>query len=536
MDDYLMAMVRDDTPKINPDIANGLATIHMKHVEAYLDDVIKAVSKDFPEGLLYVGCQRCTPQEEYAFATNKKSNRRSFDISRSDVYLMKYFFKYNGEALPPRYVYLPFVNDGSFINIGGSRFTISPVLSDKVISLGMTNVFVRLLRDKLIFERVPHNVIVNGNRETVQVIWSLIYHKPQNQKNIKPLIKANCTLVHYLLCKYGFSGVFKKFGNCEPIVGGKEINKENYPEDEWVICESSGIKPKGVNDFNYTSSAIRIAIRVESFTPFVKSLVVGFFYIVDFFPSRVSTNYLNNTRLWIVLMGHILFSGSIGEGKLFNDVSEHFGSLDEYIDSIMHSKLKEIGYNCEDIYDLFAIVIDKFSEWIIRAKDEINTMYDKELNILYFVLMGITSSILKLHFKLKKAAAKKKMEAKDVVGVMNLIMKPGVIFSITNQHNGVSTISYSGDNKYFEITSMLVAQKSSNKQASSSDRANISDPSKRMHISVGEVGGYLSVTKSDPSGRSQINPHIRFDSKSTIVRDKSKQPLLDKVQSEIKRT
>lgn len=343
MDDYLMSMVRDDTPKINPDIANGLATKHMLQVEAYIDDVIKAVSKNFPEGLVYAGCQRCTPQEEYGFATNKKSNRRSFDIARSDVYLMKYFFKYDGEMLPPRYMYLPFVNDGSFINIGGSRFTISPVLSDKVISLGLSNVFVRLLRDKLTFERIPHNVNINGKRETVQVIWSLIYHKPQNQKNIKPLIKANCSLVHYLLCKYGFSEMFSKFGKCQPVIGGKEINTENYPETEWVICEASGIKPKGVVDPNYTASAIKLAIRIEEFTPMVKSLVAGFFYVVDFFPARVTSNYLNNTRLWIVLMGHILFSGSIGEGKLYNDVSEHFGSLDEYIDTIMHIKLRKLG-------------------------------------------------------------------------------------------------------------------------------------------------------------------------------------------------
>ena len=109
------------------------------------------------------------------------------------------------------------------------------------------------------------------------------------------------------------------------------------------------------------------------------------------------------------------------------------------------------------------MIIANFSDWIIKAKDEINTMYDKELNILYFVLMGISSSILKLHFKLKKAAAKKKLEAKDVINIMNMNLKPGNIFSITNVHNGVSTISYSGDNKYFEITSMLVAQKSSNK-------------------------------------------------------------------------
>lgn len=532
-----MNMVRDDTPKINPDIANGLATIHIPYAERYLDEVFHAVSKDFPQGLQYVGYQRCTPIEEYNFATGKRSNKRTYDTARSDIYLVKYFFKFNGIALPPRFIYLPFVNDGSFIHISGSRFAISPVISDKVISLGLSNVFVRLLRDKLTFERMPHNVILNGNRETIQVVWSLIYHKPQNMKNIKPLIKANCSLVHYLLCKYGFTDMFKKFANCEPVVGnGNEINSQNYPPEEWVICETAAIKPKSVKDPNYLPSDIKIAIKINEFTPMAKNLVAGFFYITDHFPTRICKPYLDNTRLWIILMGHILFSGLIGEGKLFNDVSEHFSSLDEYIDTIMHKKLREIGHECQDIYDLFGLIIGNFNDWIIKAKDEINTMYGKELSILYFVLMGITSSVLKLHFKLKKAAAKRALTEKDVTTTMNSILKPGTIYSINSQHSGVSTVSYSGDNKYFEITSNLVQQKSSNRQASGSNRASAQDPSKRIHVSVAEVGGYLNITKSEPSGRSQINPHIRIDDKAGVIRDPHLIPLLDRTQEMIKRT
>lgn len=536
MDNYLMDKVRSDTPKINPDIANGLATKHMPFVEKYLDDVFRAVGKDFPEGLTYAGYQRCNPMEEYIFATNKRSNKRTYDTARSDIYLVKYFFKFNGEMLPYRYIYLPFVNEGSFINISGSRFTISPVISDKVISLGLSNVFVRLLRDKLTFERMPHNVVFNGNRETVQVIWSLIYHKPQNMKNIKPLIKANCSLVHYLLCKYGFTEMFRKYGKCTPVVGGNEINAENYPPDKWVICESACIRPKSVRDPSYMPPDVKVAFKIEEFSQTAKYLIAGFFYIADHFPARISKNYLDNSRLWIILMGHILFSGLIGEGKLFNDVSEHFSSLDEYIDTIMHEKLKEIGHPCENIYDLFAIIITNFNDWIIKAKDEISSMYGKELNILYFVLMGITSSILKLHFKLKKAASKRPLTEKDISSTMQQILKPGTIYSINTQHNGVSTVSYSGDNKYFEITANLVPQKSSNKQASSSNRASVNDPSKRLHVSVAEVGGYLNMTKSEPSGRNQINPHTKLDERANIIRDPDKIALLDRVQSMIGRT
>lgn len=534
MDQFFSDKIKGDTPTINPLIANGLATEHMKYTEDYIHNVWKAVSRDFPKGLEYVGCERCTPLEEHAHATSKKNNRRSFDIARSDTYLMKYLFRYNGVMLPPRFIYLPFVSDAGFINMGGSRFAISPVLSDKVISLGTTNVFVRLLRDKLTFERIPHNLVIDGKRELVNVVWSLIYHKPSNVDNVKSSVKAKCSLTHYLFCKYGFTQTFNIYGKCNPVVGSDDITVENYPEKDWVIAESSTIKPRGNFEQPYRPSQLKLAIRRSEFTPMVKQMVAGFFYIVDHFPSRLNKPYLDNISLWKVLMGLIVFPGNIGEGKLLQDITEHFDSLDEYIDSIVSSKLKDIGYKCETIYDLFAVVIDSFSDWLLKAKDSINSMYDKELTTLYFVLMPITSPIFKLHFKLKKAASKKVLKDTDIITHMSAIVKPGIIFAITSQHNGVSTVSYSGDNKFFEVTSMLVPQKTSGKGAQN-DRAAINDPARRLHVSVAEVGAYLSFTKSDPSGRSQVNPHIRLDEKGTIVRDIQKQALLDMVQNKIKR-
>lgn len=539
MDAYLLERIKGDTPKTNPDICNGLAVQHMPEAENYIDNVFKAVSRDFPAGLVYKGCERCTPQEAHSFVTKRSNNKRTIDVAVSTIYLMKYYFEYQGEMLPPRYIFLPYVLDGGFIMIGGSRFAVSPVLSDKVISLGTTNIFIRLLRDKLTFERTPHHFVINGQRESVQVVWSLIYHKPQNMAKIKATVKCNCSLVHYLLCKYGFHEMFRIFGNCSPVIGTNEINTTTYPPSEWTICESTRIKPRTNLEFPYEGTQIRVAIPNSQFTPFVKNLIAGFFYVVDHFPTRIAPSYVDNHRLWRILLGHILFSGLIGEGKLDIDVSEHFDSLDEYIDSIVGEKLNDIGYPCSNVYELFAVVIKNFNDWIIKAKDNINTMYDKELSILYFVLMGITSSIFRLHFKLKKTATRqalsgKVLTAKGIMDIMGTMLKPGGIFSVNNQHNGVNSVGYSGDCKYFEITSMVVAQKSSTKQAGN-DRQNMNDPARTLHVSVGEVGGYLNVTKSEPSGRSQINPCVRLDSKANIMRDPDLIPLLDPIQELIKR-
>jgi hypothetical protein len=536
VDAFLGNLVAKDTPQINSIIANGIACTHMTQTEMYVDQVFRAASKGFPEGLTYTGCKRCTPHEEFAIVTRKKGTKRIYNVARSDIYMMKYFFNYKGIDLEPRYMYLPFVSDGGHITISGSRFTISPILSDRVISVGMSDIFVRLLRDRLTFKRTGYHYMVDGKRETVQVSWSLIYHKNSKMKKLRPTVKANCTLMHYLLCKYGFTDTFLKFGNCNPVIGGIEINKDTHPETDWVICSSTQVKPKGCMRGFYEPSIIRIAIRKDEMTPIVRNMLGGFFYVVDHFPSRIkpTLEYVNSQRLWKILLGNIIFSGSINEGKLHDDINDHIVSLDEYLDSLVILKLKDIGIHVEDIYQLFAVIIEHFNDWLLGSTDKVSSMYDKELSVLYYVLYDITSAIFRLYFKLK-AASKKDLTAKEITTMMNLSLRQGTIFSITRNHNEISTISTSGDNKAFKTTAILVPQTSSTNISSRKDRAIVNDPQKRLHVSVAEVGSFANLPKSEPSGRSRINPCLQIDSKGVVLRDPRFIELLDSVQQIIKR-
>jgi hypothetical protein len=531
----LLEHIDNNTPKINPAIANGLAIEHLQYVEQYVDSVFRSAASGFPQGMTYNGCRRCTPLEEYAEATRKKGNRSTFDVAKSDVYLMEYKFSYMGEALPSKYLYLPYVTTAGAICLGGSRFVISPVLADKVISIGIGSVFVRLLKAKLTFNRTPHHYMANGERESIQVAWSEIYNKkaavgPQ----FKPSVKANCTLMHYLLCKYGFTDAFKMFANANPIIGTDNITQELYPDSEWVICYSTQMKPKGIGKAFYTPTEIRVAIRKSEYNALAKSFIAGFFYIVDHFPARIKPEYVNNQRLWMTLLGLLIWSDTVSEGKLHSDVSDHIASLDEYLDSLVYDKLKEIGYPCNNIYELFCLVITKFDEWLLYTDDRVNTMYDKELSILYYVCYDIIEAIFRLYFKLK-AAQKKELNAKKIAGIMSIYLKPGVIYKMTREHGEVTTTSTSGDNKFFKITSLLVPQSSTSRARKKKDRVAISDPAKRLHVSIAEVGAVAALPKSEPTGRSRISPFLQISPTGLVLRNPKNTELLDKIQEQIRR-
>lgn len=531
MDPFLEQFIDDQTVKMNPDIVNGIAVKHMAYTETYLHNIMASAAKSFPAGLEYVGCERTTPLEEFYEVTRDRNNKRMYDIARSDIYLMKYYFRFNGKDLPPRHLYLPSVSDGGIIYLSGSRFIMSPVLTDRVISPGQNSVFVRLLRDKITFERLSHSFTVNGIRKHTQIIHSAIYRKSAEIKKMVRTTKAETCLVHYLLAKFGWSGMFNKFTGGVPLVFSGEVDLTQYPSTDWVVVTSSKIKPKTFMGQYYNGSDITVIVPKSQWTETMSSLVAGVFYVIDHFPSRITAAHIDNKMVWAVLLGHIIFSGVYGEGRLHEQIQEHFNSLDEYVDTLVVMKLKEIGYECNDFYDLLVLVIVNHTKWIIEGGDKTNSLYNKELSVLYHVLFDITASIFRTGFKLNKIASRKALTEKEIIGVMNKYLRAGKIFGITSSHVNMSSVSYSGDNKFLKITSIMVPQASaSNKTTrSKTSKASDSDPSKRLHVSIADVGSFLYLPKTNPSGAARISPYITLDNNGTVLPSVRNKELLDSV-------
>lgn len=531
MDPNLATLVDQDTPKFNPAIANGLACLHMREVEEYVDHVFTLAAKGFPPELEYCGYARCTPLEEFKERTRRRENKSTFDISESHLYMVRYFFKFRGEPLKDVYLYLPYVGPGGTITLSGSLFTISPVLADRVISVGTENIFVRLLRGKVTFKRLMHQIVIDELRDPVQVVYGLIYNK-RKQAKIKPTVKAESTLAHYLFAKYGVRETFRRYGKTEIVIGERDINRNNYPSEDWVICHSTQAKPRTAGRFHYQATELRVAIKRSEFTPLVKALVGGFFYVVDHFPTRLPLDYIDDPRAWMIVLGHLLKSSNYNEGILYTEMQDHINSLDEYIDRPVAVKLKDIGIQVEDFYDLMDVVLQKYSEWILEASDKINSMYEKELSVMYFVMLEITEAIFRFYFKIK-AASTKTLNVKGVESILKTHLRMGLIFSITREHGEVSASSYSGDNKVLKFTSILVPQSDSSKLKKRNSRAAMGDPTKRIHVSVAEVGGYSNIPKSAPDGHSRINVFVGTDEKNVVKRNPELVEFLDAIQVDL---
>lgn len=555
MDNHFFNLVERAIPRFNDKIMSGLAVEQMRGVERYVDGLFRSISKSFPEGLKYEGCRRCLPQEEFNEITPKRTGKPVFDIARNDLFLVEYNFTYTDpktgvkEPLLKRYMYLPFVRQAGLITIRGSTFSISPVLADRAISYGVNTIFIPLQVTKLTFERLDHTFRIfdidsmageSSWNETANVAWATVYNRsPEKGANSKNRITAKHTMAHYLFSKYGVTQTFKMVSNSDVYVGyPDEVNYDIYPKEEWVICGSKQICPRslrGIRRIGYIASNVRLAIRRTAWTTKNVGLIAGFFYVVDHFPQRVEPEFINSTRLWRILLGHLIFGSNQSEGKLAEEVENHIESLDESLDERSRLDLRSENIMVNDVYELFAFIVGALSEMVIQSDNVESTMYDKELMVLRYALFDINKAISHFKFALQKAARKPKIKEE-----INLALRRNLtldaITKINRQHGEVAGISSPGDNMYFKITSNLVPQTSATGTGRNSGKSAATDASKLLHSSIVEVGSYNNLPKASPDGRTRVGTCVQYDSNYRVVRNEKFRPLIDDVQRRIQYT
>ena len=522
MDSIFVEMRKQAVPPMNPVVAKGVASAHVPFALKLIDQIWSSISREFPEGLVYKGYERCSPLESYKESARKKiptrTNRRTatqlkrapkgaFDIAPTTVFLSKFFFTYKGEEISPRYLYLPYCLEGGMMMIAGSRFSISPILQDIVISPADHSVFSQLLCIKLIFSRVRYDYLVDNRVRTVQVVHSMVYNKTDDMKALTPTVKMYTCMAHYLFCKYGVREAFAQYLNTQVYFGTDDINYDNYPIEDWHICESRGVKPDGNPRIEFIKSAIRVAVRKSDFTEEVENFIGAFFYLVDHFSKRMVIDEIDSTWLWQVLLGHILWNGEINEGELSQNVRNHLKSVDQYMDMITQQKLETIGVRAKTTYDFFVHVMKNFNTWTLTDRDRIATMYGKELAVLSNLLYDISSSIVQTNFAIHTAYRRSLNEPErpltknSIEEIFKQKLKPGKLFSIVSGRSGVSSIAVPGDNMAFKLTTILVPQTA---KSGNHDRA--VNGSMILHSSVASVGAYMNLQKKEPTGRTRLSP------------------------------
>lgn len=567
--------LQDLMPEFNQDILNGLACKDLMYAKESLDQTIRCAQQMYPPGFEFDQSTVCSPMETYAviaktLTRSKRSKQMAFDLARTNVYLVKYQFTFEGRPLYPRYFYLPYADLAGLMNITGKKFLISPVMTDTCFSIGPDFVFIPMGRAPVTFRRESKTIYTGDltqyafhsggvtmgeesySQLTKRVVWSWLHHAGgknarASDSEVINLGKVFTTLPHYLFARYGFVGAFARFAHAEAkVVPEADILEGKYPAEQWQHYWSTKTKPtylKFKADYRAIATKMAVVVPKAQVNNLVEQLVAGFFYVLDHFPEPAKgddiaeeVSDLEGDYRWKVWLGNVLWGEMLGHGKLVENVETHLNSLYGYVDIEVRQKLLvEEGLDCESIYDLFVHMLDNMENMIKNNADTISSLYGKRLEVLRYILKDLNKAVFKCLFEITNNR-KRQMRHEDYDKILGQHFKPATIFGIRHpQHHGeVSSASSPADNMFFKLTSKFVMQSETSGRRKNSD-INPNDPSTYLDASLGEVGNYAVLPKNRPLGDSYANPTVQLDGKHTIIRKEQYRELTERTQEEIRR-
>lgn len=518
----LTDLIREQIPKINPAIGAGYVHTQQDSFEPFIEGVINAVSRRFPPGIRFVECRRCTPEEEFKFSTQKRYDASTYEFAPSTIYLMRVDFSYQGIPLSPRYMYMPYLEYGDLMKLKGARYSAAGVLADRFISVTSDGIFVPLTSDRLNFSRLTHRFYEDGKRKVDYVIYSQIYHnKKTKPKGNAATVTMTTSVLHYLMCDYGMTATAELLGIKGLVAGTSRDQRAALQQEGYVFFESDGLKPKGFRDGVFTPSRLWLAVpRTELDEDIlherniIRGFMASFFYIVDHFPTRTVLEYLDSKDFWRILLGHAIFASRESDGTLLNLTQVHMETVNRYVDPLSSMWAKSTGLDIDTFQDLLCHLMKNYTRQMIEAAEESSSMYGKSLMVHRFIFDDVVQMLFRLLYRLQPLFSRKVPSHQDVDSAFGKNFKSFEIMRLNRaSHPEIESVSVASSCMAFRMTTRVVLQANAmGKKQESFDPYVMG-----LHVSVAEVTNHLAITKTEPTGRGQINPYVQIED-GTVVR------------------
>lgn len=529
MNDVLAKVIDTHCPKFNKAVTEGVSNLILRTVPEYLDNIFKSSIKSLSPDvqLVYKGYRRLTPEEEFNELILSTGNKTVFDLAPSDLYSVEFVFDYAGEEIR-RKLYLPFSSRGNLIRISNTVYTIVPILSDTVISLSATEVFVRLLKDKITFKSKVLGFVLNNEKVTGNVIYAEIVKTTNTdiEDNIgNPLTSVSL----YPLGKYGFAKSMELYARTDKWI--VTVENVDHLRNEYDVYESTKIKPRRLKDIGYKGHDVKILVHKSVPTSkFLEHFIYGIIYTLDLLPEQGVdfVYYVNNKNLkdeifyWRVLLGKISYKNSVRMEKIVEDMTEHFITLEGYMDNLIIEKLNRNKIfvpgkpprSIENFYDLIAVIMGNYSQWLLKFKEYNSNVNNRYIDILYYILYDIIIGFNKVILNLNRRATKKaNLSSKEIRKLFNNEFSFRKIFTLVkaSQQNLCMQVTEStSDIMYPKITAILEDQSRGN-GVRRATKLQIPENVLTLNGYDLYLGSLLFLTKAVPSPRFRSNLYMQYN-------------------------
>lgn len=442
MNNTMRRMMDDVVPKFNKNVVDGPVEKIFRTIPEYMDSIFRSSIKSLHKGidLQYLGYRYVSPEEEFTSNYATTGNDTSFDLAHSDVYPVKFIFSYRGEEFE-RELLLPYARRGNLLQISGTNYIVAPVLTDTIITADNDQLFARLLKDKITFKSFTRNFIYNKENRSGPIIWAeIMKNNPKSGELGKPL----CGISLYLFAKYGVKEVINKYFKDDL----KSVLDRELQEDDIIftnkelpelrkthnVFESTKLLPQKCKSLTtyYIGHNAKFYIKKDiPETTFIQNCIYGVLNGLDNLPHEADEliEHIEKGEIekelfkWKIIIATISSKGNYTVTRRSEDVAEHFYSIDNYIDSLISSKFKEINIDVENFFDLIYVILRIYNEMILSAKEYSSDIRNNYLDVNYYICYDLIIGFNKVILDINKGNQKIKASKGNSGNIQDLFVK-----------------------------------------------------------------------------------------------------------------
>lgn len=504
VDPAILQLQRTMHPEWNKEVCQGLAHSEMERVPERISQVMRCAFDNLQPGLVYDGYDRASPKEMLAEVTRQRMSKHFLEMSHSDMVMYRFDFLFNNEKLPPRYLFITY---GGEPIIRDTQYVISPTMTDNLFSIDNRGIFMPVTRSRFTFEREGHYFYADGKSVSADTYWARLHGK----KDDIPTSRYP-QLMNYIFCRlpgtagFKFMGYDVVFGDCD------SLNSADFPRDQWVICHSSGNRPK-TRIPNFQAPKTWLAIKREQYDNVAKSVIASFFYILD---NCADLEYLTpvnleRTDVWKRVLTRFIWRNADAR-EAAAEIDAHLDTLDQYLDELTMRKLVLENVFVKDIYELLRYIIQNFARMTIE--NDPAAVIGKRLSVVDQVTFGVVKMIFRLMFRLRHLEGPR-LHRQSIIDTFNRNFNQVTMFALAGtEHQEVSILESATDNKIFKTSGIMLRPT----RVSDSRAGDTIDPVAVMHHDFFNIHSARMVTKSSPTATGRINPNVRLGPNNEILR------------------
>ena len=498
----LLDSVKDELPKFNDKILVDFRKKEMNTAISFILDRIHEAIEYIGEDIV-VSYEIVSPHERAKYEASHNRLKNSVNIKLSSIILVRFKFVIDQETQIEKLMYVPYIHEDGSTIMNGTKMFFQLCLDEKIFSRINNGVTIKVIRSPISFWKNKLRAVTSintGNTYTDTIIEAKIHYKESGQRSpLKP------TLVHYLLCKFGFEGVKERLG----------IDK-----DDCTFVQTVPDEPDEFEYFKAQNVAVArspIIMRVRSnimVDQSFKRFVISTLHILNGFKKISYTDLVSESKIvFHILLGKLIFSRNISPTLAHSCMVEHIASLDTYLDSINKKVFHNEGIMVDDIYDVLYHIFYNIDKIILECPN--NNFYNKKFSSLFSVLIATFVKSLNSGIYLNERSRRKKDKVK-FINDMLVIYPRSITKDMYSCINTKMNPDQFNDNILLPLSSNAVKNLGMNKKNSSNAiRAAVN----KFHPSFVVVESPVRFSSSNPSINACINPYVEIDEDGGVVRN-----------------